>query len=69
MPFDRDTSPIAGEGLRRIAELYRIEAEIAGQAPERQRTVRQERSKPLGPGVRSLAHRGPCQVVAEVPRR
>ena len=45
--FDQDASPIAAEGLRRIAELYRIEAEIAGQPPERRRAVRQERAKPL----------------------
>ncbi len=45
--FDRDASPIAEEGLRRIAELYRIEAEIAGQSPEQRRAVRQERTKPL----------------------
>lgn len=45
--FDQDASPIAEEGLRRIAELYRIEAEIAGQPPERRRAVRQERAKPL----------------------
>jgi transposase len=45
--FDQDASPVAEEGLRRIAELYRIEAEIAGQPPERRRAVRQERAKPL----------------------
>ena len=28
--FDRDGSEIAAEGLRRIAELYQIEAEIRG---------------------------------------
>ncbi len=31
--FDRDGSEIAAEGLRRIAELYRIEAEIRGIGP------------------------------------
>ena len=45
--FDQDASPIAEEGLRRIAELYRIEALIVGQSPERRRAVRQERTKPL----------------------
>ncbi len=45
--FDQDASPIAAEGLRRIAELYRIEAEIVGQTAERRRAVRQERAKPL----------------------
>jgi transposase len=45
--FDQDASPIAEEGLRRIAELYRIEAAIAGQSPERRQAVRQEHAKPL----------------------
>src|SRR3954453_21313980 len=39
-------SPIAGEVLRRIAELYRIEDEIRGQPPDARRAVRQESSKP-----------------------
>lgn len=38
--FDQDASPVAEEGLRRIAELYRIEAAIAGQPPERRHAVR-----------------------------
>src|SRR5688572_805969 len=40
-------SPLAEEALRRIGELYRIEAEIRGRPAEERRTVRQERSKPL----------------------
>jgi len=40
-------SPIAEEGLRRIAELYAIEAAIAGMTPEARRAVRQARSRPL----------------------
>ena len=28
--FDRDHSPVAAEGLRRIAEMYAIEADIRG---------------------------------------
>ena len=39
-------SPVAGEVLRRIAELYRIEDEIRGRPPDARRTVRQEKSKP-----------------------
>jgi transposase len=39
-------SPIAGEVLRRIAELYRIEDEIRGQPPDTRRAVRQDRSRP-----------------------
>jgi transposase len=40
-------SPLAAEALRRIGELYRIEAEIRGRPAEERRTVRQERSKPI----------------------
>ncbi len=40
-------SPLAEEALRRIGELYAIEAEIRGRPPEERRAVRQERSKPL----------------------
>jgi transposase len=40
-------SPIAEEALRRIGELYAIEAAINGQPPKQRRAVRQARSKPL----------------------
>lgn len=40
-------APIATEALRRIAELYVIEAEVRGQSPEIRRAARQARSKPL----------------------
>src|SRR5919112_2750270 len=40
-------SPLAAEALRRIGELYRIEAEIRGRPAEERRAVRQERSRPL----------------------
>ena len=39
-------SPIAGEVLRRIAELYRIEDAIRGQPPDARRVVRQDSSRP-----------------------
>jgi transposase len=39
-------SPIAGEVLRRIAELYCIEDAIRGQPPDTRRAVRQDRSRP-----------------------
>ncbi|MFC4734947.1 IS66 family transposase, partial [Salipiger abyssi] len=45
--FDRDASEIAAEGLRRIAELYRIEAEIRGMGPGQRLSARQARSAPL----------------------
>ena len=40
-------SLLAEEALRRIGELYKVEAEIRGRSAEERRTVRQERSKPL----------------------
>ena len=40
-------SEIAAEGLRRIAEIYAIEADIRGSAPERRLAERQKRSAPL----------------------
>jgi transposase len=40
-------SPLAEEALRRIGELYRIEAEVRGRPAEDRRTTRQERSKRL----------------------
>ncbi|MGF1444930.1 MAG: IS66 family transposase [Pikeienuella sp.] len=45
--FDRDGSAIAAEGLRRIAEIYRIEAEIRGTGPGQRLTTRQARTAPL----------------------
>ena len=40
-------SPLAAEALRRIGELYAIEAEIRGQPAEVRLVVRQERSRPI----------------------
>jgi len=40
-------SPIAAEALRRIAELYQIEARIRGRSPDDRARVRQARSTPL----------------------
>ena len=40
-------SPIAAEALRRIAELYAVEATIRGQVPQQRQDVRQTRSSPL----------------------
>jgi hypothetical protein len=40
-------SPLAEEALRRIRELYAIEAEIRGRPAEERRAARQERGKPL----------------------
>jgi hypothetical protein len=40
-------SPLAGEALKRIGELYAIEGEIRGRSPDERREVRQARSSPL----------------------
>src|SRR4051812_38165806 len=40
-------SLLAEEALRRIGELYKVEAEIRGRSAEERRTVRQERSRPI----------------------
>src|SRR4051812_13234970 len=40
-------SPLAKEALRRIGELYAIEAEVRGRPAEERRAIRQERSKPI----------------------
>jgi hypothetical protein len=45
--FDRDGSEIASEGLRRIAEIYAVEAEIRGSSPDRRLSVRKARTAPL----------------------
>ncbi|MFN3792999.1 IS66 family transposase [Massilia sp.] len=45
--FDASGSPIAGEGLARIAALYEIETEIRGQPAAQRLAVRQTRSAPL----------------------
>ena len=40
------TAPTAEDGLKQIAALYRIEADIRGQTPEKRLATRQERSAP-----------------------
>jgi transposase len=43
----RKATPTTTEALRRIGELYAIEAEIRGKLPEVRQQVRQQRSRPL----------------------
>ncbi len=45
------TTPIADEGLKQIATLYRIEKDIRGQCPEARQAARLARSKPVVDGV------------------
>lgn len=53
------TTPIADEGLKQIAALYRIEKDIRGQSAEARRIARQARSKPILDGLETwlAAHR------------
>ena len=44
---DRDGSPIAKEGLKRISKFYKIEEAIRGQSATERKAVRQEQTKPL----------------------
>lgn len=44
---DRDGSPIAGDGFKRIAKFYKIEEAIRGQSAEQRKAARQEQTKPL----------------------
>lgn len=44
---DRDGSPIAGEGQKRIAKFYKIEEAIRGQSAEQRKAVRHDQTKPL----------------------
>ncbi len=45
--FDRDGSEIAAEGFPRIADFYRVEADIRGTAPGQRLSARQARTVPL----------------------
>jgi transposase len=45
--FEASGSPIAEEGLKRVAELYRIEATIRGRTPEARLAARRSESAPL----------------------
>jgi transposase len=45
--YQKDGSEIAAEGLRRIAQIYKVEAGIRGRTPEERFSVRQEQSAPL----------------------
>ena len=45
--YDSSGSEIAAEGLRRIAELYAIEADIRGSPPDRRLAERHARAAPL----------------------
>ena len=45
--YQKDGSEIAAEGLRRIAQIYKIEADVRGCSPEERLAARQTHSAPL----------------------
>jgi len=60
-----DTSPVATEVLRRIAQLYAIEDEVRGEPAERRRQIRSERSRVLVDDLRQYLEARNRQVSAK----
>jgi len=60
-----DTSPVATEVLRRIAELYVIEGEVRGQPAEQRRKIRNERSRVIIDDLRQYLEARNRQVSAK----
>lgn len=63
------TTPIADEGLRQVAALYRIEKHIRGQSPEARLAVRQDRPNPLIDDLETWLPGNRARVSAQVPAR
>lgn len=61
------TTPIADEGLKHIAALYRIEKKIRGQSAEARLTVRQAQSKPVIDGIETWLAANRARVSAKSP--
>ena len=61
------TAPIAEEGLRQIAALYRIETDIRGQSPELRLAARRERSAPKIAAFQDWLHQHRARVSAKSP--
>ena len=55
--FDSNGSPIAKAGLKRIAQLYKIEDKIRGESPATRQFVRWTESAPLVNAFGRLARR------------
>ena len=45
--FEAQGSAIAGEAIKRIAQLYKIEKQVRGSPPDERVTLRQQQSKPI----------------------
>ncbi len=65
--FDRDGSDIAAEGLRRIAELYAVEADIRGTSAGQRLAARQARSAPLVAAFRDWLQAAAPQDLRQIP--
>lgn len=61
------TAPIAEDGVKRIGELYRIEAELRGFDPEARVTERKERSAPLVADMQVWLTHNRARVAAKSP--
>jgi transposase len=61
------TTPIADEGLRQIAALYRIEKDIRSKSPEARLSERQARSKPIIDGFEAWLATHRARVSAKSP--
>jgi hypothetical protein len=55
-------APIATEVLKRIAELYEIEAEIRGKSADERQAMRQEKTKPLTTALKTWLEKTLAQV-------
>ncbi len=60
-------APIAEDGLKQIATLYRIEKEIRGQSPDARLAVRKERSAPKLAAFETWLHQHRARVSAKSP--
>ena len=58
-------SPIAAEALRRIAELYQIEARIRGRPPDQRTRIRQAESRPLVEAIKTWLEQELARVSAK----
>jgi hypothetical protein len=56
------TSPLAREALKRIGQLFAIEADIKGKDPAERHAARQQRSRPMLDELRSFLERALSQI-------
>jgi transposase len=62
-----NVAPIAEEGLKQIAALYRIEAQARGQSADERLAIRQQKSKPKIKALKTWLDRARTQVSAKSP--